>query len=133
VFDHSALVICDSFLTGINGVVFCYGQTGSGKTHTMYGPDVGTARTDCLEASTGIIPRVLAHVFAAQAECRELTLSYCELYNENLVDLLADPADAPLALTVRGGEDPRRGVYVEGTIVTGSMYSTIPWAWQSHS
>lgn len=67
---------------GYNGTVFAYGQTGSGKTYTMSGGG----------EEQGIISRAIHEVFRAveQTPDREflLRVSYLEIYNESLRDLL---------------------------------------------
>lgn len=86
-----------SFLGGYHGTVFAYGQTGAGKTHTMQGP----------RHQPGVVPRALAdlftHLAAAKAKAgvdggqtaavfeAVVTLSYLELYNEDIIDLF-DPS-----------------------------------------
>ncbi|CAO1632701.1 unnamed protein product [Parajaminaea phylloscopi] len=69
---------------GYNGTVFAYGQTGSGKTFTMSGAG----------AEKGIIGRAIDEVFnCVQADSsREflLRVSYLEIYNESLRDLLVN-------------------------------------------
>jgi len=87
-----------SFLAGYHGTVFAYGQTGAGKTHTMQGP----------RNQAGIIPRALAdlfaHIAAAKAKASRdaggsavfdatVRMSYLELYNEELIDLLDSSRD----------------------------------------
>ena len=70
-------------MDGYNGTVFAYGQTGSGKTYTMTGT----------EADPGVITRAVKDVFHMIREnpTREflLRVSYLEIYNETLRDLLA--------------------------------------------
>ncbi|SNX82306.1 related to Kinesin-7a motor protein [Melanopsichium pennsylvanicum] len=70
-------------MEGYNGTVFAYGQTGSGKTHTMSGSD----------KEPGVIPRAVQQVFQMikNEPDREflLRVSYLEIYNETLKDLLA--------------------------------------------
>ncbi len=83
VFDHAAKPIVDAVLDGYNGTIFAYGQTGSGKTFTMEGS----------EESPGIMPRVFeyiaAHIAANSVGCQFVVyLSFLEIYNEEIVDLL---------------------------------------------
>ena len=65
---------------------FAYGQTGSGKTHTMFGVK------DTPEA--GIQPRVFEDLFAyadsaeGKANKTEVTVSYLEVYQDHIYDLL---------------------------------------------
>ena len=64
------------------GTLFAYGQTSSGKTYTMSGT----------EDSPGIIPYALDEVFnfISKSQNREflLRVSYMEIYNETITDLL---------------------------------------------
>lgn len=77
-----------SALDGYNVCLFSYGQTGSGKTWTMTG-DYNNSD------NRGIIPRAIDQILSYQVELRargwEYTLvaSYVEIYNENILDLLA--------------------------------------------
>lgn len=102
-----------AFLDGYNATVFAYGQTGSGKTHTM----MGTA--DCAAAVTdgsGVIPRVVAAVFASMRELADTVefaarLSFCEVYNDDLRDLL-DGEHGDKGIAVR--EDPSGQIIIVG-------------------
>ncbi|KAI8977343.1 P-loop containing nucleoside triphosphate hydrolase protein [Mycotypha africana] len=72
-----------SSMMGYNGTVFAYGQTASGKTYTMVSND----------QQPGIIPRAINDVFTYIEEDtsgREylLRVSYLEIYNEKIKDLL---------------------------------------------
>ncbi|XP_047364114.1 centromere-associated protein E-like [Vespa velutina] len=82
VFDTVVKPIVDAAVNGFNGTVFAYGQTSSGKTFTMMG--------DLNEA--GIITLAIEHMFDAIANTlrREflLRVSYLEIYNEKVNDLL---------------------------------------------
>jgi kinesin family protein 6/9 len=73
-----------SSMDGYNGTVFAYGQTGSGKTHTITGGE--------RYADRGIIPRALSTIFETVDARPELSyrcfISYMEIYNENIYDLL---------------------------------------------
>eukprot|EP00971_Amphidinium_carterae_P292557 5807992-Amphidinium_carterae.1 len=65
----------------------CYGQTGAGKTHTMTGGHVGFA-------DRGIIPRAISYIYSEVSARPEnsitIRLSYVEIYNELMFDLLSD-------------------------------------------
>jgi kinesin family protein C1 len=75
-----------SALDGYNVCLFSYGQTGSGKTHTMQGSGSGTMR--------GIIPRAMQQVGQYKSELEvkgweyEMEVSFIEIYNETIRDLL---------------------------------------------
>nr|AKS36881.1 KIF3A-like protein [Schmidtea mediterranea] len=107
VYNKVARPIVDSVLSGYNGTIFAYGQTGTGKTFTMEGKrDVPELR--------GIIPNSFAHVFGAiaKAETNVLFLvrvSYLEIYNEEVRDLLGKDQTARLEVKER----PDIGVYVK--------------------
>eukprot|EP00474_Spongospora_subterranea_P004617 CRZ05075.1 hypothetical protein [Spongospora subterranea] len=77
-----APIVRDS-LFGVNGAICCYGQTSAGKTYTCQGN----------ETEPGIIPLAIKSLFEAirQDTDREFVvkLSYIEIYNEHVFDLLA--------------------------------------------
>uniref|UniRef100_A0A663M695 Kinesin-like protein n=1 Tax=Athene cunicularia TaxID=194338 RepID=A0A663M695_ATHCN len=94
-------------LIGYNGTIMCYGQTGAGKTYTMMG-----ATADYKHR--GIIPRAIQQVFRASAHSVRVRISYLEIYNETLLDLLSPTmssrnCDVPMAVV-----DCPQGVYVKG-------------------
>lgn len=73
-----------SALDGYNGTILAYGQTGSGKTYTITGGEH--------YADRGIIPRVLSTIFEEFEQRVNVRyacyISYLEIYNENVYDLL---------------------------------------------
>ena len=79
--------IVDDVLKGYDNAVFAYGQTGTGKTYTMEG------NVD-VEEQAGIIPRACQAIFAAVNSPKYIEstvkVSYLEIYNEDLTDLLVD-------------------------------------------
>lgn len=66
-----------SFLDYKKCTIFAYGQTGSGKTYTMMG-----------ENFDGIICQSLKDIFDCKKEDQKIGISYLEIYNENLFDLI---------------------------------------------
>uniref|UniRef100_A0A2K6EW08 Kinesin-like protein n=1 Tax=Propithecus coquereli TaxID=379532 RepID=A0A2K6EW08_PROCO len=103
VFQHTTHGILDGFLQGYNCSVFAYGATGAGKTHTMLGR----------EGDPGIMYLTTVELYrrleALQEEKRfEVLISYQEVYNEQIHDLLEPKG--PLAIR----EDPDKGVVVQG-------------------
>ncbi|XP_055915121.1 kinesin-like protein Klp61F [Eupeodes corollae] len=85
--------LIEEVLSGYNCTVFAYGQTGTGKTHTMVGTECAALKSSWDDVSEiGIIPRALSHLFD-ELRMMELEfsmrISYLELYNEELCDLLS--------------------------------------------
>ncbi|XP_010009720.1 PREDICTED: LOW QUALITY PROTEIN: kinesin-like protein KIF18B, partial [Nestor notabilis] len=103
VFQHTTSEVLDSVLDGYNCSVFAYGATGAGKTYTMLGS----------EHSPGIMYFTMVELYK-RIEARkeekscEVLVSYQEVYNEQIYDLLEPKG--PLAIR----EDPERGVVVQG-------------------
>lgn len=71
---------------GFNVTILAYGQTGSGKTHTM-----GTCYAG--EGDMGVIPRAVEDIFKHVENHPDwdyhISVSFMELYKEQLYDLLA--------------------------------------------
>eukprot|EP01038_Epipyxis_sp_PR26KG_P010531 gene10531-14148_t len=100
--------------SGQSLTVFAYGATGAGKTHTM----LGNTRADDASSNgeAGIIPNAVKDLFdgietkkkcAGFGETWQVTLSYVEVYNEQVYDLLEPTGKV---LSVR--EDQERGIVV---------------------
>ena len=97
--------IVNETLAGFNCTIFAYGQTGTGKTHTMEG-DISS------EENSGIVPRsVKAILEQLEASGSEFTIrvSFLELYNEELQDLLVDISEKDKKV-LRLCEDVKKGV-----------------------
>jgi centromeric protein E len=96
-------------MEGYHGTVFAYGMTGTGKTFSMNGTT----------ASPGIIPQSITDIFSYIRETprREflLRVSYLEIYNEKIHDLLSvDPNEGVAnqqTEEIKLREDSKRGVY----------------------
>ncbi|XP_029318529.1 kinesin-like protein KIF25 isoform X2 [Cottoperca gobio] len=91
-----------SLLDGYNVCIMAYGQTGSGKTHTMMGSQLldehsGTQQ----ETQQGIIPKAAAELFRLisemPAESHTVEVSVMEVYNNEVLDLLARDAQGNTA------------------------------------
>ncbi|KAF2352900.1 Kinesin motor domain, partial [Trinorchestia longiramus] len=110
VYNLAARPIVENVLEGYNGTIFAYGQTGTGKTFTMEGiRDKPELR--------GIIPNSFAHIFGHIAKAEEdqkflVRVSYLEIYNEEVRDLLRSDQSARLEVKER----PEVGVYVKDLI-----------------
>ncbi|CEG78527.1 hypothetical protein RMATCC62417_13123 [Rhizopus microsporus] len=100
-YSKSVENIINQAMEGYHATVFAYGQTASGKTYTMMGT----------ESQPGVIPRSVDNVFKfiKNAVTKEflLRISYIEIYNETIKDLL-NPSNDNLKIH----EDRIRGVYV---------------------
>lgn len=84
--------LIDEVLSGYNCTVFAYGQTGTGKTFTMLGERGNASSSWQTDPLAGVIPRAVGHLID---ELRILDVEYTirvsflELYNEELFDLLS--------------------------------------------
>ncbi|CAL3972357.1 hypothetical protein PZA11_004503 [Diplocarpon coronariae] len=131
VYESTTRGLLDSVMEGYNATVFAYGATGCGKTHTI----TGTAQ------QPGIIFLTMQELFEKIAERSdekhtEVSLSYLEIYNETIRDLLV-PGGSKQGLMLR--EDANQAVSVAGLsshhpkdvqevmdmIVKGNEYRTV--------
>ncbi|XP_061742267.1 kinesin-like protein KIF13B isoform X1 [Nerophis ophidion] len=100
--------LLDNAFMGYNACIFAYGQTGSGKSYTM----MGSAE------QPGLIPRLCSSLFsrtvqeAREGESFTVEVSYMEIYNEKVRDLLDPKGRSRQALRVR--EHQVLGPYVDG-------------------
>jgi centromeric protein E len=110
VYDAAAKRLVRRVMEGYHGTVFAYGMTGTGKTFSMQ----GTA------TNPGVIPLAITDIFSYIRETphREflLRVSYLEIYNEKINDLLAGPIAGTNGLPgpqeeIKLREDSKRGVY----------------------
>lgn len=110
VYDHIAKRLVRRVMEGYHGTVFAYGMTGTGKTFSMQ----GTA------SSPGVIPLAITDIFSyiRETPSREflLRVSYLEIYNERIHDLLSMPTGSGVGGGVQQDEiklreDSKRGVY----------------------
>uniref|UniRef100_A0A3Q3S7K5 Kinesin family member 13A n=1 Tax=Mastacembelus armatus TaxID=205130 RepID=A0A3Q3S7K5_9TELE len=99
--------ILENAFQGYNACIFAYGQTGSGKSFSMMGN----------VEQPGLIPRLCCSLFervhreANEAHTFKVEVSYMEIYNEKVRDLL-DPKGSRQSLKVR--EHKVLGPYVDG-------------------
>ncbi|KXT12328.1 hypothetical protein AC579_7637 [Pseudocercospora musae] len=97
----------DHNFDGYHTCIFAYGQTGSGKSYTMMGT---------LD-QPGLIPRTCRGLFErVEAEQNgsityNVHVSYFEIYNEHVKDLLTPKTNPPTYLKIR--ESKSDGVYVQ--------------------
>ncbi|KAF1916459.1 kinesin family protein-like protein [Ampelomyces quisqualis] len=131
VYEATTKPLLDSVLDGYNATVFAYGATGCGKTHTI----TGTAQ------QPGIIFMTMQELFEKisdlqETRATEITLSYLEIYNETIRDLLVEGGskttlmlreDANQAVSVAGlsSHRPQNVQEVMDIIVRGNEYRTM--------
>ncbi|KAL8283257.1 hypothetical protein RQP46_006035 [Phenoliferia psychrophenolica] len=97
VYDGSARELVGHVMNGFHSTVFAYGATGCGKTHTISGT----------QSQPGIVFLIMKDLFARIAAKSgesdfSLKVSYLEIYNETIRDLLA-PESGPLQLRESNG------------------------------
>lgn len=102
----------EDIFKGFNCTILAYGQTGAGKTFTM-----GTAAgTQQVQEGDGVIPRACADLFQTiKKRCdgnAQVELSYLEIYNEEIRDLMLDENEEAEELRIR--ETLNGEVYVSG-------------------
>ncbi|KMZ80939.1 hypothetical protein PVIIG_02157 [Plasmodium vivax India VII] len=90
VFLHTAKPLIPHVFKGVNGTVFAYGATGSGKTYTMLDD----------KNQNGIVQLSLLELFTIIKEKRyervKVLMSFLEVYNETIRDLLGKEKNKPL-------------------------------------
>lgn len=103
VYEATTKVLIPNVTVGYNATVFAYGPTGAGKTYTMLGTD----------EEPGIMVQALNDLFLEMRQNTDkafkVTMSYLEIYNEMIRDLL-NPDSGFLELR----EDARGNVQVAG-------------------
>ncbi|KAF2124542.1 kinesin-domain-containing protein [Dothidotthia symphoricarpi CBS 119687] len=131
VYESTTKPLLDSVLDGYNATVFAYGATGCGKTHTI----TGTSQ------QPGIIFLTMQELFEKitdlqETKATEITLSYLEIYNETIRDLLVEGGskttlmlreDANQTVSVAGlsSHRPQNVQEVMDIIVRGNEYRTM--------
>ncbi|KAI9718043.1 MAG: hypothetical protein M1812_004301 [Candelaria pacifica] len=97
----------DHNFEGYHTCIFAYGQTGSGKSYTMMGTP----------EQQGLIPRTCEDLFqriensTSPNVTHNVRVSYFEVYNEHVRDLLVPRQDPPYYLKIR--ESPTEGPYIK--------------------
>ncbi|KAM6963083.1 kinesin-like protein KIF14 [Aplochiton taeniatus] len=109
VYEKLAKPLLERAFEGFNTCLFAYGQTGSGKSYTMMG----------FGEEAGVIPRFCEELFSRLSTIKDqevtchLEMSYFEVYNEKIHDLLvARDQQNQKSLPLRVREHPVHGPYV---------------------
>lgn len=124
VFDHIGTSLVDHACSGFNACLCAYGQTGTGKTHTLLGEWSSASQRGILPRLSEALCQQVDALHARLGADAKVQVSYIEIYNESLRDLLAAaaPSGGPNAArpTPRGKSGqlqihthPSVGVYVE--------------------
>uniref|UniRef100_A0A8C7KKJ0 Kinesin family member 4 n=1 Tax=Oncorhynchus kisutch TaxID=8019 RepID=A0A8C7KKJ0_ONCKI len=115
VFNSAVSPLLCGLFKGYHATVLAYGQTGSGKTFSMGGTYTSAQEN---EPTVGVIPRVVRMIFQERekhADCEiSLTVSYLEIYNEEILDLLCPSASKDKPSTINIREDPKEGIKIVG-------------------
>lgn len=103
VYESSVKKLVSGVIDGFHGTVFAYGMTGTGKTYSMQG----------VPESLGIIPQAVRDIFAGVSRDTSnrysLRVSYLEIYNERIRDLLNQSLEDNEEIKIR--DDPKRGIH----------------------
>lgn len=113
-YDATAKDRVEEFLRGFNVTFLAYGQTSSGKSYSMGTTGEDADYLDVSDTSrAGLIPRTVETVFRRAEEIRlnsgqgaswECRVSFLELYNEDMIDLLANTG---MPVSIREDKDGR--------------------------
>lgn len=118
---ESASSLVESFLEGMNATILAYGQTSSGKSYTMGTDRIGDEEDTTFMDRKGITPRAVEEVFDRMNESQRESngalnftakVSYVEIYNEDLIDLLAGDLDVRPTVQIR--EDKQGNIIWSG-------------------
>ncbi|XP_053417308.1 chromosome-associated kinesin KIF4A-like [Nycticebus coucang] len=113
VFNTAVAPLIKGIFKGYNATVLAYGQTGSGKTYSMGGAYTSEQEN---EPTVGVIPRVIQLLFKEIDKRSDfeftLKVSYLEIYNEEILDLLCPSREKAAQINIR--EDPKEGIKIVG-------------------
>lgn len=89
--------LVENVVQGINATVMAYGVTGTGKTHTIFG-DI----YEEINFEKGICILAVEYLFKLLKTCKDETtsrirVSYLEIYNEQVIDLLSSSTNSQFA------------------------------------
>ncbi|XP_019444239.1 PREDICTED: kinesin-like protein KIN-5C [Lupinus angustifolius] len=124
-YEQAVTPIVNEVLEGFNCTIFAYGQTGTGKTYTMEGEckRSKSGPNGELPPGAGVIPRAIKQIFdtlESQNDEYSVKVTFLELYNEEITDLLAPEELSKVSLEEKQKkqlplmEDGKGGVLVRG-------------------
>lgn len=108
IFNSSVSELIKQVVAGFNGTVFAYGMTGSGKTYSMQG---SSGNPGIIPLSVQLIFSLIRSPMADPSRTYAVKVSYLEIYNEHLNDLLAPQTPSE---DIKLRDDPARGVRAMG-------------------
>ncbi|XP_020282202.1 kinesin-like protein KIF14 isoform X2 [Pseudomyrmex gracilis] len=112
VFQNMVLPLVQNAFEGYNVCLFAYGQTGSGKSYSV----MGTESAQLNDENVGIIPRFCQEIFTRADSNKQIEttveISYFEIYNEKIHDLLASTSNGSKKAPLKVREHPVFGPYV---------------------
>eukprot|EP01029_Cantina_marsupialis_P004333 TRINITY_DN1436_c0_g1_i1.p1 TRINITY_DN1436_c0_g1~~TRINITY_DN1436_c0_g1_i1.p1 ORF type:complete len:1150 (+),score=179.54 TRINITY_DN1436_c0_g1_i1:457-3906(+) len=107
VYSEVAKPLVEKFLDGYNATIFAYGQTGSGKTYSLLGSD----------SNPGIMflatQQIFHYIEGNPHRDFMLRLSYLEVYNEEINDLLRKCDGKNLKIAA---DDKQKGAIIAGLV-----------------
>jgi kinesin family protein 18/19 len=106
IFEKVVKNMVDNTLNGYNSTLLAYGVTGTGKTHTVFG-DIYKESNREKGVSTYSIEYLFSQISQIEDYSFNVKLSYLEIYNEQVIDLLTDQSQPLLII-----EDQIKGVIV---------------------
>lgn len=116
VFNSIGLPLVQNAFEGYNVCLFAYGQTGSGKSYSMMGAEPSQPNSNEINPDAGIIPRFCHEVFSRIALDHNsnisVEISYFEIYNEKIHDLLISNNNGAKSAPLKVREHPVFGPYI---------------------
>ncbi|XP_015184259.1 PREDICTED: kinesin-like protein KIF14 [Polistes dominula] len=116
IFNTMALPLIQNAFEGYNVCLFAYGQTGSGKSYSMMGVESFQENSIDLDKEAGIIPRFCQQIFTQIPDNKNykttVEISYFEIYNEKIHDLLASTTNGDKRTALKVREHPVFGPYI---------------------
>jgi len=110
VFSRAVAPLVRSVLDGFNATLMAYGQTGSGKTYTIQ----------------GLLKPIVNALMEDSGVC--ITATYCEIYKENVYDLLMGGERKHVAMKSKGGgfyvQDTKKLVVTDSRMLMAALKST---------